>query len=179
MWDLKQPYRPPRPVTGIALINLLTYLLNISVQWLKILFRILGITSSNLVVSFLSHSTQILGYYHNHVFYYLLNSLTFFVVLWLCNKQPSHKVCIWQSVVIKILAFLNSKWEETKKGCRNINANILRCSNYEVVSSCSSNYILWHRLTHRTANPKALASILAPRSACQILATCSNCSSCL
>jgi hypothetical protein len=31
----------------------------------------------------------------------------------------------------------------------------------------------------RTANPKALASILAPRSACQILATCIKCSSCL
>jgi hypothetical protein len=33
--------------------------------------------------------------------------------------------------------------------------------------------------THRTANPKALASILAPRPACQILATCINCISCL
>jgi hypothetical protein len=31
-----------------------------------------------------------------------------------------------------------------------------------------------HRLTHRAANPKEPASILAPRHACQILATCIN-----
>jgi hypothetical protein len=36
-----------------------------------------------------------------------------------------------------------------------------------------------HRLTHRAANPKAPASILAPRPACPILGTCINCISCL
>jgi hypothetical protein len=38
---------------------------------------------------------------------------------------------------------------------------------------------LMNRLTYRAANLKAPASILAPRPACQILATCINCISCL
>jgi hypothetical protein len=48
----------------------------------------------------------------------------------------------------------------------------LRCSH-----QCTPQWT--HRLTHRAANPTAPASILAPRPACPILATCINCISCL
>jgi hypothetical protein len=48
----------------------------------------------------------------------------------------------------------------------------LRCSH-----QCTLQWT--HRLTHRAANPKGPASILAPRPACQILAHCSTCNSCL
>jgi hypothetical protein len=56
---------------------------------------------------------------------------------------------------------------------------ILRQNNpsHPISHQCTAQWT--HRLTHRAANPKALASILAPRPACQILATCINCISCL
>jgi hypothetical protein len=47
------------------------------------------------------------------------------------------------------------------------------------ITMFESVYTPTHRLTHRAANPKAPASILAPRPACPILATCINCISCL
>jgi hypothetical protein len=48
----------------------------------------------------------------------------------------------------------------------------LRCS-YQCTPQCT------YRLTYRAANPQTPASILATRPACQILATCINCNSCL
>jgi hypothetical protein len=79
----------------------------------------------------------------------------------------------FQSKVLRLI--LDAPWYVSTGNRQRINQPIqlpLQCSH-----QCTPQWT--HRITHRAANPKEPASILAPRPACQTLATRINCFSCL
>jgi hypothetical protein len=104
---------------------------------------------------------------------------TYSIQLW--GKTSNSNINILECFQSKVLLLIvDAPWYVSNSGPSNTNSKRrnqpiqlpLQCSH-----QCTPQWT--YCLTHRATNPQAPASILATRPACQILATCINCNSCL